>query len=743
MKRSTCSFLASLGILLFAAGMLIHVTDEEAGTALTINELLSSSSNVLSEEASHEEWVELYNGTDTDINLAGYGLSKNPEDPLSWQFPDVTIAAGSYLLVYASGLDTVLENGEIHTDYRLPAGDGYLCLSAPDGRLIDEITYQDCEANISFGRYPDGGETALLNKPTPGSANASFVSRIEKSASFTETAVYSVPGGYYSDPVFLKLKAPAGCTILYTLDSTDPEITSAVYEGPILLTDVSSQPNRYANINTRPQSAIFSGIGQEPVQKGTVVKTRLYRDGELSSRISCQTYFVGLTTTLTTISVVTDPANLFDYQKGIYVPGYIYGRSVYTSAPDSSVVPSLWGNYSISGETAERPAHVEIYGFDGSLRISQGVGIRTVGGRHSTSYPAKPLRLYASRKYDAINSFTYPWFPWASTSDPEFSELVVRSSNYFIENSFLDGFLSTLFMDDGLGVQSYEPALLYINGEYWGFTALRDRIDEKYVASRFQLDPKNLILLKSSHEEDLMYIVAGTAKDHDSYLSLFDYAATQDMSESGNYQYLADRIDMDNFIRNCWARIFFDCEDWPDNNVRAFRQAGWQENGREENKWRFILYDLDLSCADYEHNTLLYAMGKEPHSPKSYWSGYPDLWSTQLLAGLMDSPLFRQQFLAVYEEYRSTIFDPSFLTERFDQMLDQLGDDLERSSNRWLLEPTPTGNFLSVFTGKIDQPDHSANTEHVERIRDFLQNRLPVMDNYMKQLYHSYGEDIL
>lgn len=71
-----------------------------------INELMASNSSVIADEdGDSSDWVELYNSSDQPVNLVGWGLSDNPSNLYKWIFPEVMLAPGEYLLVWASGKD--------------------------------------------------------------------------------------------------------------------------------------------------------------------------------------------------------------------------------------------------------------------------------------------------------------------------------------------------------------------------------------------------------------------------------------------------------------------------------------------------------------------------------------------------------------------------------------------------------------------------------------------------------------
>ena len=85
---------------------------QSPGQGIRINEIMSSNaSTIADEEGDYSDWIELYNDSDEAVSLEGWGLSDNPGKPYKWVFPAVTLSAGEYLLVWASGKDYRPEPG--------------------------------------------------------------------------------------------------------------------------------------------------------------------------------------------------------------------------------------------------------------------------------------------------------------------------------------------------------------------------------------------------------------------------------------------------------------------------------------------------------------------------------------------------------------------------------------------------------------------------------------------------------
>ncbi len=77
-----------------------------ADAQVIINEFLADNALTnFDDDGDNEDWVELYNQGDEDVDLQGYFLSDNPDEPRRWEFPSVILPARSYLLVWLSGKD--------------------------------------------------------------------------------------------------------------------------------------------------------------------------------------------------------------------------------------------------------------------------------------------------------------------------------------------------------------------------------------------------------------------------------------------------------------------------------------------------------------------------------------------------------------------------------------------------------------------------------------------------------------
>lgn len=736
MKRSVKICMAMIAGLVAVTGVIIFFVDLQPGGSLCINEVMAGSSTAIVEgKEGHGEWIELYNGTKDSISLEGYGLSDNPDEPYKYRFSDVTIKSGDFLLIYTG---EEFDDRALYTGFGLKQSGETVLLTSEDGEVLDQVTYSQSYSDHSYGRKPDGKRFALLSKATPGSSNTSTVSRYVNSKEYAAAVKFSTESGYYDEEFDLVLTAGEEETIFYTLDGSEPGMTSPIYKEPIHIYDRSDEPNLYAGIRTTEVDMFSNSVGREPVDKAMVIRARAEKDGRLSKTVTTKTYFPGVSPSLMTVSLVTDPENLFDRKKGIYIPGDTY--HYYTKTAKTSLNMYNLGNYSERGKDAERPVSVCFINPDGSFLASQEAGLRVSAGLMNTSLtPVKSLRLYGSYKYDAVNLFPSEIFG-PDEEKLHHRVLVLRTHVDFINNSMTDVYIHRLVENEKLGGAADRPVIVYLDGEYWGLAYMREWLDENYVSDRYGLAEENIAMVKYATVGN-MQLKYGRQQDLTDFLNLTEFAQTHDLSMEENFNYIADRLDMDNYIKTYLVRIFFASTDWPDNNMRYFRAIEPDGSIFGDGKWRSILFDMDYGCVDYHYNMLALAMGEITRTD-SMGITRPATGSTELFTSLMENRGFREKFLDLYEDYKNTVFSKDYMEKILDQVVAEIEPELPRNEKRWTKEKNWRGKLMEFLgVGQDEAWDLAVDPEaSIEVIREFIQNRETYMDEQMEALYERYED---
>jgi len=148
---------------------------EAGGTPIRINEVSAGNDIYLNDYYEKQDWVELYNTTENDIDLSGMYLSDKSKNPQKYQ---ISAAEGVSTIIPAHGTrivwcDAAQALSQLHAPFKLDNADGsVVSIQSQDGTWADKVSYLAQERWQTYGRYPDGGnhETILL-QPTIDKSN--------------------------------------------------------------------------------------------------------------------------------------------------------------------------------------------------------------------------------------------------------------------------------------------------------------------------------------------------------------------------------------------------------------------------------------------------------------------------------------------------------------------------------------------------------------------------------------------
>ncbi len=219
---------------------------------LMISEFMADNDKTLfDDDCDRPDWIEIFNAGAVDVNMGGWSLTDDAGSLGKWRFPDYTLTAGNYLVVFASAKNkTVLPTvfgascrsrankiASFHTNFKLGSKGGYLALVTPDGEVISEFAaYPAQQRDVSFGRVPGSTETAYFAVPTPKAPNT------VSGAGFTPAVRFSRPSGTAVQPFELTLNCAAPDSVIrFTMDGSFPAETNAAlltYTGPISISNI-------------------------------------------------------------------------------------------------------------------------------------------------------------------------------------------------------------------------------------------------------------------------------------------------------------------------------------------------------------------------------------------------------------------------------------------------------------------------------------------------------------------------
>ncbi len=645
---------------------------------VVINEVLSSNSSVLADEnGSYEDWVELYNRGASTVNLNGYGLSDDADLPLKWTFPNVSMGAGQYLLVWCSDKNRRVPGSPLHTNFKVTSEGEAIILSTAAGVLVNNSPETETLQNISIGRSPNGtGSFLFFSIPTPNAANTT--------PSYSETLqapVFSQSSGFVTTGFSLTISTTVpGASIIYTLDGSEPKSTNLggttysyknqypevfgqvsgpllsksfqtiSYTGPIAIADRSALPNKLANISTTYNADPSYYMPTNPIYKGTVVRAKVIKPGALDSQTITRSYFISPSGvnrfSLPVVSISIDENKFFDYNNGVYVAGADFETWRNANPADNADWETNNGNFYRTGIANEKVGNIS-YLVNGTEVLNQDAGFRIHGGI-SRRYQLKSLNVYACSEYGE-NSFDYPLFNELNVD--EFSSFVLRNSGGDFQNTmFRDALNQAILKSFRPEKEAYQPTVSFLNGEFWGILNLRDRYSSDYFKRTYNADAVDYLENEGVVQEG----------DNVKYTELMNYLNANSLVTTANYDYIKTQVDTENFADYYIGNIFMLNEDWLNNNVNFWRNKIPVNNLGAANgldgRWRWAFHDMD--------NTMGYVFGEIDANNLAIANTYETApynreWSTRLFRKILENTEFKTYFINRFADALNTTFLPT------------------------------------------------------------------------------------
>lgn len=485
--------------------------------SVLINELMQSNIDALMLNGDlPDSWVELYNPTDEDIDIHGYGIGQSDD------FAEAYIISLSYK-VQSHGYQLILcdkVNKYQHTDFRLESTDGgELFLFDSTGRIIDHLQYPAMPApDIAYGRLTDGAEEWQYElRATPGESNSG-----ECTSRILPNPVFSVEGGIMLNPVELEITMPTDenlpddTRIYVTLDGQEPTLSSPSFTQYRLVVD------RTVTVRAKLLSA-------EALPCRSLTHSYIFHPREAHIPI---------------VSLVTDSDYLYSEEHGILLGGLPLGT----------------GN---CYKDWRRPVNVEFFAPHETHATINQLAEVAVGGVGSRIYSQKSLNLYANKRFGKKRFKGQFWpedKPWLTKVK---SMKLRNGGNRCLDTRFEDALAQRIFGHwvEGLEYQAYQAVIGYINGQYCGIYGLRERTNKDYLESNLGLDGDSVEVCEN---------FVGTSPAYADMLAVIN----DDTSTLADFEAL---MDVEEFATYMCCQFYASNEDFPHNNVYMWRKLGQDE----------------------------------------------------------------------------------------------------------------------------------------------------------------------
>jgi len=621
---------------------------------IVINEFSAANRNTLLDNYNEEEdWIELYNTAGAAFDISGYFLSDKLDNPTKWEIPLGTfIPANGYFIVQASGRDEV-SGGNYHASFKITqTKNEAVILTSPAGTILDSYVIEvPNQLDHSYGRVPDGsGDWGVIRTPTPNGANTT---------SFTHYAapvIMSADAGFYNSTVNVSLSTvEPNSEIRYTTNGEEPLENSTLYTGEITV------PNT------------------------TIIRARTFSNDAnvLPGFIESNTYFINEIHTMKVISIAgTEVDDLMDGFQGNFLGSF------------------------------------ELFEEDGTF-IDEAVGEYNKHGNDSWAYAQRGVDYIVRDQYGYNDDVDDEIFDLKERND--FQRLIIKAAandNYPFEFGgahIRDAYVHTLsqLADMELDERTWEPCIMYMNGEYWGVYELREKVDDHDYTKEYYDQGKQWI--------DFIKTWGNTWEEYgswDDWYTLTGFITNNDMSVQANYEQAKEGLNMLSLVDYMILNTHVVCADWLNWNTAWWR--GRKEDGGAKT-WRYALWDMDATFGHYINYTGIPDTGPEADPCDNEEIGFSDFEGhVALTQSLLENEEFHSLYVNRYADMNNSFFTCDYMIDLLDEMIGRIEPEMPRQIERW-------GGSMTEWQN------------NVQDLRDFILTRCTVLDEGIEDCYEVEG----
>ncbi len=480
----------------------------EKNYTLRINEILASNSTGIEDKAGdQDDWFEIYNYGDEPILLDSLYFSDNLKELDKWQFLPDTITwlpAHQYFLFWA---DKEPCEGKNHTNFKLSSDGEVLSMSNLNLDIIDNLEFDQQVSNISYGRYPDGGD--ILNifvTPSPLDTNniSNLVEILPKVSS-------NIEGGLFTNTQQLTLYTDIKDAIIkYTLDCSTPTINSLDYTVPL-------------NFDTT-----------------TIIRAKSFKEGALESP------------TLTLSFIFTDNN---------------YSNNVISLISEQKNFTGSNGILTNTTSDLEIPAQFE-YFEKGESVFSANAGIKLHSPKLIEQYS---IRLYARGsygddwfEYPFFDDLAPHKFKRLILRNAGNDNVQTMRENSHMRDHIIQRLAQQSNRD--ASISEIKPVNVYLNGEYYGIYNLRERIDKYYIETHSDEKCFDLLERCFGYPSNKCAIEG----NFDRYNTDQEAIDSLDLSDNNNLDSMLHKYNLINYLDYWITEVFVGNYDWLLNNTKMW-----------------------------------------------------------------------------------------------------------------------------------------------------------------------------
>lgn len=606
--------------------VILLATIPATAQTIIINEIMAANVDVYQDPSTNfGSWVELYNPSNTSINLGGLYVSTDPTNLKQHKL------VSNYGSIPANGFAILnFDHHEQWTSYSFRQIDDKL---DPDGgtiivsdgtKILAQETYPAAISRVSYARKSNGGsEWGLTSSPTPGKSNETSAFATSQLAA----PVVTPDAQFFTGSLKVKVTIPEGTTLRYTVNGTTPTLTNGG----------------------------TSTTGEFLITSTKCYRFRLFQDGKLASPVVTRSFIQdSRTKPFPVISIVSDKSYIMDGSTKAIFSYSSYGR---TGAGQTTAFNANmdW----------DRPVSFEYFTTDGKCVISQECDYAACGG-WSRGWTPHSFKLKAGKIYEGQNTLPYQFFGTVdgnpSTADGKqflkHKTLQIRNGGNDNGCRIKDAALQEIVASSGIYVehQAWQPVMVYYNGVFNTVLNMREPNNKHYAYANYGIDTDEMDQFEISPDSGYVQMT-GTKEALNRW-----YDLSKTASSETSYQEICKLVDIDEYCNYMAVCLYAGSNDWPHNNFKGFRS-------REDGKFRFVLFDLDFTLnvsnpisnfineRNFTFNSLYgydYSKGKSITGTQIR----KEIELVTIFVNMLNNATFRKKFIDTYCLVAGSVFDP-------------------------------------------------------------------------------------
>lgn len=498
---------------------------------------------------------------------------------------------------------------ELFADFKLDGEGETVYLFSESNEIVDSLNFPELYSDITYG-IDSLGNLCFFEMPTP-----------EKECKGGELSICDMPvissseNSFFNSAEEVLFESTPG-ELYYTLNGDIPDTSSLKYNGnPVLISESS------------PLRAV------------------VYQEGKIHSDILTKSYFIA------------------EDEKDLDIFALTVDSSDYRS---DEILEGLVGGDNYKVKWLKTQGYIEAFSRDEDLLFGQKCEVK-IDGNFSRSMPQKTHRITARSSLGG-KKFDYPLF--GKRGMKEYDKFSLRNGgNDFPSLGCADFIASTIAEKLGVFHSKAEPAILFLNGDYYGKINLREKIDEDLISEKAGVSEASI------NFGEIMYDKYGSTKDFETSLQKMKNIENKNSEEfqvTFEHKFVLEDL-TDYFLVN----YYLGNDDWIANNVLFWSSDEY------DSRYRFIVWDNDRAFGS-PHFDALGAM---------QWYNNPRF--IDLMTSMFGNEEYRNYFINRGCDLLNTDFSSEKFIPVIDSVFNTFSSELPAHTDRWFSD-SPV-NFDSVL----------------------------------------------